>query len=421
MQWLHAADAFTQRYGCPYLYSECRTHYGAVLFAMGHWRQAEQELQRAIELSRDAIPVLHRQALASLAELRVAQGRVEEAERLVAGHEDHEAAVPVWARIHLVRGAPALAAATIRRRLASVGEERLESALLLELLGEAEIEQSDHGSAAERGRRLAEVGETSGHRVAAARGHRLRGRAMAAAGQTTKSRAHLEVALSEFVRLEMPLEVARTRMLFARVVEKQEPQVAVAAARLALATFEDLGVGSDADAAAALLRQLGVSAARVGPRGLEALTKREREVLSLLAEGLSNPRAGWRTSASAWAPCSRCRALTISCCTSRGTRKHTASDPGPSALTERIGGGRRHLLPPAPAICSWHAHYRGMATVHRLGDPRRRSPERAHPCWRGVPLAMRSGGAHWAGWSPVDMAQGPWRAHRSAVGCLEAR
>ncbi len=81
VQWLHAADAFTQRYGCPYLYSECRTNYGEVLFATGKWPQAERELQAALELSRDAIPVHHRQALATLAELRVAQGRIEEAER----------------------------------------------------------------------------------------------------------------------------------------------------------------------------------------------------------------------------------------------------------------------------------------------------------------------------------------------------
>ncbi|MDQ3782909.1 MAG: LuxR C-terminal-related transcriptional regulator, partial [Actinomycetota bacterium] len=47
--------------------------------------------------------------------------------------------------------------------------------------------------------------------------------------------------------------------------------------------------GMDADAAAALLRQLGVKAARMGPRGVGALTKREHEVLSLIAEGLSNP------------------------------------------------------------------------------------------------------------------------------------
>lgn len=289
VQWLRAVDVFTQRYGCPFLFAECRTYYGGALVSMGDWRGAEQELQTALDLSRDAIPAHHHQALATLAELRVAQGRVEEAERLITGLEDHETAAPVWARIHLARGEPALAAATVRRRLALIGEERLESALLLELVGEAEIMQGEHRSAAERGRGLAELGESSGCRVAVARGRRLWGRALAAGGPAEQAGAHLDAALSEFVRLEMPFEAARTRLLCAHALSEHEPAVAAAEAKLALAAFENLGAGNDADAAAAFLRGLGVKAARSGPRGAEALTKRENEVLALLAEGLSNP------------------------------------------------------------------------------------------------------------------------------------
>jgi DNA-binding NarL/FixJ family response regulator len=51
--------------------------------------------------------------------------------------------------------------------------------------------------------------------------------------------------------------------------------------------FERLGARPDADAAASLLRDLG-AAGRSGPRLGEELTAREREVLALLAEGLSN-------------------------------------------------------------------------------------------------------------------------------------
>jgi hypothetical protein len=116
------------------------------------------------------MPALRGEAVAGLAELRLAQGRVEEAERLLAGFEDHEAAVPVRTRIHLLRGRPTLAVATVRRRLGVIGgEDRLEGAVLLELLGEAEIGQGQVEVAAERGRKLGELGDTLGSRAMRAR------------------------------------------------------------------------------------------------------------------------------------------------------------------------------------------------------------------------------------------------------------
>ena len=55
----------------------------------------------ALELSEDSLSALRGEALARLAELRLAQGRIEEVERLLSGCEDHEAAAPVCAQIHL--------------------------------------------------------------------------------------------------------------------------------------------------------------------------------------------------------------------------------------------------------------------------------------------------------------------------------
>lgn len=293
-QWVHAADRFAERYGCPFLYAECRTSYGGVLVATGDWSHAEDELRAALELSRASLPALHGRALTTLAELRLAQGRIEEAERLLAGLEDHDASAPVTASIHLLRGKPALAATRIHSRLHALGRDRLESALLLELLGEAEIAQGEEEVAAERGRELVELGETLGCRIIGARGERLRGHALATRADVSSSRRHLDAAVSLFIRLEMPLELARTRRLLAETLREVEPEVAVLEARAALTVFEELGAGRDADATAALLRRLGVKAARAGPKGVGTLTKREREVFVLLGEGLSNPEIAGR-------------------------------------------------------------------------------------------------------------------------------
>lgn len=293
VQWIRAADRFAKRYGCPFLFVYCRTLYGSILVATGDWSRAEEELKTALKESLGSQPALHSLAAATLAELRMAQGRIEEAERLVAGLEDEGPAAPAVAAIHLARKKPALAARTIQRALETVGKNEVERALLLELLGEAEIARGEYHRATERGRELAELGAALDCRVIVARGERLWGHALAAHGDAL-ARAHLDAALSEFVRLGMPFEAARCHLLLAECLRALEPEVAVAEARAALSIFEDLGAGGGADVTAAMLRELGVKAARIGPKGHGTLTKREQEVLALLGKGLSNPEIAGR-------------------------------------------------------------------------------------------------------------------------------
>jgi DNA-binding NarL/FixJ family response regulator len=169
-----------------------------------------------------------------------------------------------------------------------VGEQSLESAPLLELRAEAEIERGAARQAAATARRLTALGKELSCDSIVARGERALGRALAAKGDRTVARRHLEAALAIFARLEMPFEAGRAHALLAEAIRESERETATAAARAALSVFEELGASRDADAAAALLRSLGVKAARAGPRGIGVLTKRELEVLRLLGEGLSN-------------------------------------------------------------------------------------------------------------------------------------
>lgn len=293
-QWVRATTAFSEQYGCPFLYAECRILYGEVLLATGDWQQAEAELMVGLEMTRGAVPALHRVAVAGLAQLWLAQGRVEQADRLVGGQGEHAETAPVLARIHLQAGRTAAAASILRRRLATIGASRLESGVLLELLGDASLAGGNTAEAAQIGQELAELGASVGCELLRARGERLLGRATVAAGDPAGARPHLDAALVAFARMELRYEAARTRYLLAESLGAIEPDVAVAEARAALVTFEDLGAGADADQAASLLRRLGVKAARLGPRGDVGLTKREAEVLGLLGEGLSNPEIAAR-------------------------------------------------------------------------------------------------------------------------------
>ena len=287
-QWVRAADDFHQRYGSPHLYATCRTHYGAILFATGKWVRAEQELEAALRIGKGAEPALHAEALAKLAELRLAQGRREEAARLLVGYEDHPATAYVVAALHLAGGRAAVASSVLRRRLRELDEPSLGGAALVELLAEAEIARGAVEEAATLAKRLAQLGSGVGCELIVARGERALGCAVVAGGDREAAMSHLERALAAFGRLELPLDVGRTRLLVARALAAGDPETAIAEARSALARFEDLGAARDADAAAGFLRELGVKAARAGPKGVGVLTKRELEVLGLLGEGLSN-------------------------------------------------------------------------------------------------------------------------------------
>jgi DNA-binding NarL/FixJ family response regulator len=289
VQWVRAADEFNRRYGSTHLYTTCRTHYGALLLATGKWDQAEQELKAALEIGQAAEPALHAEALAKLAELRLAQGRLDEAARLLAGYEHHPPAAYPVAAMHLARGEPVVASSLLRRCLRDLDEECLEAAALIELVADAQIAQGAVQQAVARAEQLVGLGAKQGCELIAARGDRALGRALAALEDHEGAIPHLESALAAFGRLEMTLDASRTRLLLARGLVESEREAAIAEARASLARFEELGAAIDADEAAAFLRSLGVKAARSGPKGIGVLTKRELEILGLLGEGLSNP------------------------------------------------------------------------------------------------------------------------------------
>ncbi len=234
VQWSHALDAFIARYGCPYVNATCRTHHGAVLVATGDWGRAEEELRAAAALAGQALPAVQAEVAAYMAELRLGQGRVEEAVALLAGLEDHAVVIPVLAAAHLAKGDAAGAVSIARRRLEAPGARNLEGARLREVIGEAHLRAGDADAAAGEGRHLARLGAELDCDLIAARGERLVGRALAEVGQTDEARRHLDRALAFFSGLEMTWEAARTRMCLAEVLATHDPAAAVAEAQAAL-------------------------------------------------------------------------------------------------------------------------------------------------------------------------------------------
>jgi ATP/maltotriose-dependent transcriptional regulator MalT len=283
--WCRAADKFVRQYGVPFLYAKCHAMYGRVLATSGRWTEAERELAKVVARTRDVYPAVHGLAAAGLAELWVWQGRLDDAESLLAQVDNPYVKARPEAAMHLRRGEPALSVAVLERWLGSTYAGPVEAPPVLALLVEAHVADGDLEAAAAAVSRLeraarADEALTSAHTASA------RGRLYAARGEAGRAAACLEEAIDRFVSLEFPYETARARIELARAVAETRREVAIAEARAALAIFDRLGA-ADADAAAALLRSLGAGG-RTGPRDAGVLSRREQEVLALLASGLSN-------------------------------------------------------------------------------------------------------------------------------------
>ena len=224
--------------------------------------------------------------LVRLADLRVRQGRYEEAERLMEGVEWHPRARRAAAAIALARGDDGLA-----RDLAALcldGAEPTDPACapLLELLVRAHLASDNRAEARRVAGRLVALAADSGGERAQAFADCAVGQVLAAGGDAGAT-ALLKRALERFARLEMPFEAGHAQLQLAHTLVASAPAAAAAEARIALAAFERLGAAHDADAAACLLRELG-STGRPRAAGRGQLTARESEVLTLIAAGLSN-------------------------------------------------------------------------------------------------------------------------------------
>lgn len=289
-QWCGRVQAFSKRTRFNALLAVCRCQYASVLIGRGEWAAAERELEASTRQLAASRPAMQGEALVRFAGLRRRQGRLAEAEVLLRDL-DAPAALLERGAVALERGQARASAALARRYLRRVPDgNHLDRFGALEVLLQAEIAAGDRSEAARTLGALRAAGagvasEAVGGSLALAEGlYRL------AEGDAPAARAACEDGLDLFHRAGAPFDAARARLALARALRTLGDPGALPEAEAALEALQRLGAAGEARRATALLRALRPLGDRgpgrpVGPGGL---SRREVEVLCLVAQGLRN-------------------------------------------------------------------------------------------------------------------------------------
>ncbi len=286
-EWCELVDEFARDSNATPLYGSCRTIHADVLLAKGCWDEAEDALQSALDVHARYVPEMGSPTVAALAELRVRQGRLQEAEQLLVGREEHPESLRALAHLRIAQGRPHVATALLERGLLAAEGDALQTAQLLALLVDARLAGEEQASAEAAALGLDRLAQSSGIAIVAARAELTAARVALAGGREDAARDAARRSLAGFGRLGMPYEIAEARLVLARALASEAPDVANEEVRAAFETFRELGAARARDAAAAILRELGAPPG-ARPRSIGELTARETEVLSLLGSGMSN-------------------------------------------------------------------------------------------------------------------------------------
>jgi hypothetical protein len=259
-----------------FLSSHCESVQATLLMELGRWGEAEAVLERSIAAFEAVMPFPAWHPAIALADLRVRQGRLDEAEALLLGKDQLMQALLPAARLHLARGDAALAKAAAQRGLRCLGADRLRAIELFIASIEASLALGDHDGAALAAAELSE--RTRGLEVPtlAARAALARAKLAAAYADHRAALAMLEpivdrldAAQTPWLRALLTIELARTHDALG---DRAAAQVEARAALTLLASLDVVLAPTDAK----WLEALGAAGASRAPQPTATLQSADK-------------------------------------------------------------------------------------------------------------------------------------------------
>jgi tetratricopeptide (TPR) repeat protein/tRNA A-37 threonylcarbamoyl transferase component Bud32 len=217
-EWQDAADSWCEPHADSAYPGICRVHRAGILRLRGALTEAEHEARRAAEELGDFLADVAGEAFYELGEIRLRMGDLPGAREMFSeAHTRGRDPQPGLALLRLAEGKSEAARSMIERALIELAPTALDRAKLLPALIEISLACGEIEAAAEGASELETITTTYTSPALVASAALARGRVELARGQAEQAMLHLRRACRIWAEIDLPVELAQTRLLLSRV------------------------------------------------------------------------------------------------------------------------------------------------------------------------------------------------------------